>query len=262
MTQEQTKTTSQDKFFMIPNKYIINTKNESNVIIPPLLKSSGHKELIHLHCILMDIRNMHYEINTTLGVILNMMGVNPRKENVDKLKVTMAKLIEVDLVDAKANTYLYFTYNPFIGENGGNGDFFNIKSDNVEKLLLASDGKRGKYNYINIYSYLYCRMFKLPKGRVYSMFGEYETCYPSHEEMINALSIGKNDLIDSLKWLKDNKYIYYDNAGYYKTNNGVRKARNTYIITDRHEYKEQVRLSIKYYKERMSVERDYEWIKD
>lgn len=253
-------------FIMIPNKYLVNSniKDEhGNTIktISSTLKQSNHKEAILIHITLMRLRNIDYEIHTTLGAILQMTRINNRTENIAKLKSVLYKMTGIDFSENKANDYIYFVYDPIDkNDDGQNINFFTIEMITVNKLLGIKNSLN-KYNYLNLYCYIKCRMYKSPKGQEYNLHGKYETCSPNTDELTNSLNISRRDVFSILSDLKDKQLIYYENAGYYKTDTGVRQARNTYITTERMDYIKQVKQSIKFYRERMTRQYDYEWVK-
>lgn len=247
-----------EKYCKVPNQLIWKTNSDNDCSI---VAKYNQQELILLHSQLMLLRNMWHEVRFSISHLCSMMNMSKRTENYEIIKKCLSIFQEenylkgekVDFNDYKTNDQITLLYQPFKIENDKEVSYFSIKYSTIEKLMSLSKTKRDDYHALNLYSYFSSRLYRNPEGKSYQVTGKYEVCFPTFEEIRKDTKQGNKTIISIMKLLSDNKFIYYKNAGYYNDEGKIRQARNTITLTEQENYKEQVKYSIRYYKENKSI---------
>lgn len=102
-------------------------------------------------------------------------------------------------------------------------DFFKIDVYEYYRLI-ESNSKLDTCTLINIYFYIVARL-KNEKTKA-------KVCYVSYDEILNDLNISKNTLSKYLSYLKDNKFIYFDNIGEVENRGKTIHTRNVYSLSE------------------------------
>lgn len=127
-----------------------------------------------------------------------------------------------------------------------------LKRSEIEKIL-STKSKMDKHNLLNVYMYLKSRMHKKQKGKSMEVHGGLpETCFPTHDKIIEDLGVSKHSISKIIVELDKLNLIRYDNCGnwYDKKKEKWNASSNIYTLYTEHEeiYKNRLKEAKKNYK--------------
>lgn len=230
-----------DNFIMLPNSLVWSYETKDKTMINIL----GDKVPYIISYLVVE-RNRISISRFTLKDIIESCGLkckNGTNGTVDKFKELLSilqayKYIEcdTDLSKIKPNDFIkckvlldFNTKEVIIKEDGETitenkkKDFFKIDVYEYYRLL-ENTSKLDTCTLINIYFYIVARLrHEENKPAV---------CYMSYDNILKDLNISKNTLNKYLTYLKDNKFIYYDNIGTVEKGNKKLTANNVYSLNE------------------------------
>lgn len=245
-----------ENFIMLPNNLIWNYKNSNDT----MYNMFGDK-LPYVLSFLVSIRDRRSYSRFTLKYLIENSGnkIDRHKgKNLDKFKELLSllqtyKYIEcnTDLSKVKENDFIVCKvlldfktkevtvqeYDETIIENRKT-EFFKIDIDEYYRLI-ENTSKLDTCTLINIYFYIVARLRHEENKTT--------VCYMSFDNILKDLNISKNTLTKYISYLKDNKFVYFDNVGTIEKDDKKLTANNVYAL-DKDNLKLGLEESKTYYK--------------
>ena len=228
-----------DNFIMLPNNLVWSHEDKDKTIY----NMFGDK-VPYIISYLVSIRDRRSISRFTLKYLIENSGnkIDRHKgKNLDKFKELLSllqtyKYIECDidlskvkendfivckvLLDFKTKEVTFKDNDETIIENKFT-EFFKIDIDEYYRLI-ENTSKLDTCTLVNIYFYIVARISnKNNKAKV---------CYMSIDNILKDLNISKNTLTKYISYLKDNKFIYFDNIGTIEKDGKKLTSNNVYSL--------------------------------
>lgn len=230
-----------ENFIMLPNNLVWNYKNSNDTMynmfgdkIPYIISYlvSIRDRRSYSRFSLRDIiETCNYKVDTHKGKSVDkfkellsiLQTYNYIESDIDFNKVKPNDLIKCKiLLDFNTKEVTVQEDNATIIENKKT-EFFKIDIYEYYRLI-ESNSKLDTCTLVNIYFYIVARLrHEENKPAV---------CYMSYDNILKDLNISKNTLNKYLTYLKDNKFIYYDNIGTIEKGNKKITANNVYSLSE------------------------------
>ena len=228
-----------DNFIMLPNNLVWSHKDKDKT----MYNIFGDK-LPYVLSFLVSIRDRRSISRFTLKYLIENSGnkIDRHKgKNLDKFKELLSLLqtykyieCDIDLSKVKENDFIvckvlldFKTKEVTIQDNDETiienkfTEFFKIDIDEYYRLI-ESNSKLDTCTLVNIYFYIVARISnKNNKAKV---------CYMSIDNILKDLNISKNTLTKYISYLKDNKFIYFDNIGTIEKDGKKLTSNNVYSL--------------------------------
>ena len=228
-----------DNFIMLPNNLIWSYENKDKI----MYNIFGDK-LPYVLSFLVSIRDRRSYSRFTLKYLIENSGnkIDRHKgKNLDKFKELLSLLqtykyieCDTDLSKVKENDFIvckvlldFKTKEVTIKDNDETiienkfTEFFKIDIDEYYRLI-ENTSKLDTCTLVNIYFYIVARISnKNNKAKV---------CYMSIDNILKDLNISKNTLTKYISYLKDNKFIYFDNIGTIEKDGKKLTSNNVYSL--------------------------------
>lgn len=230
-----------ENFIMLPNNLVWNYEDKDKT----MYNIFGDK-LPYVLSFLVSIRDRRSISRFTLKYLIescNYKVDRHKGKNLDKFKELLSLLqtykyikCDTDLSKVKENDFIvckvlldFKTKEVTIQDNDETiienkfTEFFKIDIDEYYRLI-ESNSKLDTCTLINIYFYIVARISnKNNKAKV---------CYMSIDNILKDLNISKNTLNKYLTYLKDNKFVCFDNIGTVENGNKKLTANNVYALNE------------------------------
>lgn len=230
-----------DNFIMLPNGLIWNYKNSNDT----MYNMFGDK-VNYVLSFLVSIRDRRSYSRFSLRDIIESCGLKCKRGegksiNVFKELLTLLQTYnyiecDIDFNKVKENDFIkckvlldFNTKEVTVQEDNATiienkkTEFFKIDINDYYRLI-ESNSKLDTCTLVNIYFYIVARLrHEENKPAV---------CYMSYDNILKDLNISKNTLNKYLSYLKDNKFIYYDNIGTIEKGNKKLTANNVYSLNE------------------------------
>ena len=228
-----------DNFIMLPNNLVWSHKDKDKT----MYNIFGDK-LPYVLSFLVSIRDRRSISRFTLKYLIENSGnkIDRHKgKNLDKFKELLSLLqtykyieCDIDLSKVKENDFIvckvlldFKTKEVTIQDNDETiienkfTEFFKIDIDEYYRLI-ENTSKLDTCTLVNIYFYIVARISnKNNKAKV---------CYMSIDNILKDLNISKNTLTKYISYLKDNKFIYFDNIGTIEKDGKKLTSNNVYSL--------------------------------
>lgn len=230
-----------ENFIMLPNNLVWNYKNSNDTMynmfgdkIPYIISYlvSIRDRRSYSRFSLRDIiETCNYKVDTHKGKSVDkfkellsiLQTYNYIESDIDFNKVKPNDLIKCKiLLDFNTKEVTVQEDNATITENKKT-EFFKIDINEYYRLI-ESNSKLDTCTLVNIYFYIVARLrHEENKPAV---------CYMSYDNILKDLNISKNTLTKYLTYLKDNKFIYFDNIGTIEKGDKKLTANNVYSLNE------------------------------
>ena len=228
-----------DNFIMLPNNLVWSHEDKDKT----MYNIFGDK-LPYVLSFLVSIRDRRSISRFTLKYLIENSGnkIDRHKgKNLDKFKELLSLLqtykyieCDIDLSKVKENDFIvckvlldFKTKEVTIQDNDETiienkfTEFFKIDIDEYYRLI-ENTSKLDTCTLVNIYFYIVARISnKNNKAKV---------CYMSIDNILKDLNISKNTLTKYISYLKDNKFIYFDNIGTIEKDGKKLTSNNVYSL--------------------------------
>lgn len=230
-----------DNFIMLPNNLVWSHEDKDKT----MYNIFGYK-LPYVLSFLVSIRDRRSISRFTLKYLIescNYKVDRHKGKNLDKFKELLSLLqtykyieCDIDLSKVKENDFIvckvlldFKTKQVTVQEDeetiieNKKTEFFKIDIDEYYRLI-ESNSKLDTCTLVNIYFYIVARLRHEDNKAI--------VCYMSYDNILEDLSISKNTLNKYLSYLKDNKFICFDNIGTIEKGNKKLTSNNVYSLSE------------------------------